>query len=231
MRPRTEGTVALYDIMKATLHTYTVGDTALQKATDYELNKDGDGLCLPFTKMYEYEDGCFLMKEDGISTALWFMDLEKGKMLDKYVQEVRSEKYADHSYSAFDYDIAVAGDKVLLTYLCVPRMELLRIEDDGHLTPEVFTGTSDFDEIVKQDDPPYVFLTSCSDWQTFYCLHCDDGGDYGHEVYVVDNEGEITSILDLKRDVNSIQCSPDGYLVAYREQDDTSVFYRFKVAQ
>lgn len=225
----TDGMVAIYDIMNATLHTYTLGDTVLLKAKDYELNKDGDGLCLPFTKMYECRDGRFLMKEDGISTTLWCMDLGNGKQLDKYVQEVRSEKYADHSYSPFDYDIAVAGDKVLLTYLCAPRMELLRIEEDGHLTPEVFTGTSDFDEIVKQSDPPYVFLATCSDGRTFYCLHSNNGGDYGHEVYVVNDEGVITSILDLQHDVNSIQCTPDGYLVAYKEQGDSSVFYRFHI--
>ncbi|WP_302442952.1 BF3164 family lipoprotein [Paraprevotella xylaniphila] len=216
--------VSLYDIMKSSLYTYSVGNEQMTIHESYSLSKDEDGVCRPYTRILQLNDSLFLMKEDGDETNLHFVNMKKGNILATYHCGLRDGK--KNSYTPFDYDFNIVGNRILLAYNYIQRMELLSITPNGQLIPQVFIGDDDLGELPQNyDELPNVWLEICSDEHYFYCLRSDGGLEVGSNVYVWDADGKPVRRIMLDRQINSIQIDKEGRLVAYQETDNGSLFY------
>lgn len=216
--------VSLYDIMKSSLYTYSVGNDRMSMHESYSLSKDEDGMCMPYTKILQLNDSLFLMKEDGDETNLHFANLKKGNILATYHCCLRDGKA--NSYTPFDYEFNVVDDKILLAYNYIQRMELLSISTDGQLIPQVFIGKEDLDILPRNyDELADVWLGICTDEHYFYCLKSNGGLEVGSNVYVLDTDGKPVRQIVLDCQVNSIQIDKDGRLVAYQEDNNGGSFY------
>lgn len=218
------GLVALYDIMKSSLYTYSIFDGQIKAHKSYSLSQYEDGFCRPYTKILQLNDSLFLLKEDNDETNLHYVNLNGGNVFSTYHCVLRDGM--NRSYTPFNYDFDVLGDKILIVYNYLPRMELLSITPDRQIIPQLFVGDVDLDTLPKNyDSLQNVWLGICTDNDYFYCLRSDEGIEMGSNIYVVDVNGQPVKRIILDRQVNSIQMDENGRLVAYQEIDNGSLFY------
>lgn len=225
--------ITLYDIMKSSLYKYEINNSELTLKQQYSLPKDSDDLCKPFTKILQMNDSIFLMKEDGKNTKLHLTNLKNQQDYDTYQCFLRDQcvlkQREQVPYTAFDYDFDVIEDHILLVYNYIDRLELLRLNKENKIVPLLIVGSNKDQQGSCNPNLKCYFLGIASYSNLFFCLKSNDGSEEGNVLCIFDIDGNFKYQITLDQNVSSIAIDKVGTLVAYKEKNDETMFYRYKL--
>ncbi len=214
----------LYDMMKKKLFVYDVSEGNIRQAGEFNLPEDEDGMAPPYTKICQYNDSLFIVKEDGDETNLRLMNLASGKCLSNYHIDLR--KADGQPYTPYDFEISVCGNAVCLTYSYLDRVELLKVTEDNNIVPVCLIGESKFENMPSDYDLlPTRFISIAHSGDRFYCLRGDKGQSCGREVMEFSLEGDMLKKYRLDCDATIISVDSKGQMVAVSETDSHNVFH------
>lgn len=218
----------LYDMMKKKLFIYDVASGNVRQTGEFSLPEDEEGMAQPYTKICQYNDSLFLVKEDGDETNLRLMNLVNGKCLSTYHIDLRP---ADgQPYTPYDFEVSVCGNAVCLAYSYLDRVELLKITEDNNIVPVCLIGESKFENMPSDYDllqTRFVSVTHSKD--KFYCLRGDEGQSCGREVMEFSLEGDMLKKYRLDCDATIISADDKGHMVAVSERDNLNVFHVYSL--
>lgn len=219
----------IYDIMKSELNLYSALSDSLYCKKKYNLGRDWDGLCKPYTQILHIKDDYFLMKFDSPNESkLELVDLNQKNILSQQENMLREKYKKRMSYTPFDFCFSVCGNQLLLAYYYADRMELYDITSNK-ITPKLIIGDNKDQSDLKDYNTLKCYnISLVSDGDYFYCLKSQDGSEERGNVLEVFSEKIIPICrLNLDKSIQSIAVDTNGNIWGYVEKDNGLVLYKY----
>ena len=218
----------LYDIMKRSAMLFDFSGDSIRNPEPLDLLADADGRTNPYTYITQVNDSLYLMKMDSFDKSNWQLaNLKSGELKWEHDNPLRNPELA---YSPYDFIQNVEGETMSAVYRYINLVELYDFsEAEGLKLSKCFGDNKDQSEIPDHDWVNY-YLAAFARGGKLYCLRSADGGEEGNVVEVYDlAKREPLKRIVLDRAVTDLRSDPQGRLVGYAPNEETSVFYIWNV--
>jgi hypothetical protein len=213
-----ENQLGLYDIPKLKMYTYDMTADTLAINKTFNFSKWRHNVCRPYAGIRQLNDSIFLLRADmGNEVEIETVNINTGQVL--HVFSNLLEYKSTESTATYSFDMLTVGNRLVLDYLCVDRLEFFSINND-EITPSFVIG-SDKDQPDVEDFNDYaIYYTD---------IRSDD-----HYIYVLYQEGEKLS--DLRRssiEVYQEDGSPvaklllDRYIISFALDTERNFIYGY----
>jgi hypothetical protein len=196
-----ENQLGLYDIPKLKMYTYDITADTLIINKMFNFSKWHNNVCRPYAGIRQLNDSIFFLRADlGDEVEIEMVNINTGQVL--HVFSNLLEYQLTESTATYSFDMFTIGNRLILYYLCVDRLEFFSINND-EITPSFVIGS----------DKDQHNVTDINDYAIYYTdIKCDD-----HYVYVLYQEGEkLSNIRSSSIEIYQEDGSPVAKLVLDR---------------
>jgi hypothetical protein len=196
-----ENQLGLYDIPKLKMYTYDItADTLIINKT-FNFSKWHKNLCRPYAGIQQLNDSIFLLRADlGNKVEIEMVNINTGQVL--RISSNLLEYQKTESTATYSFKILAFGNRLVLSYLCIDRLEFFSINND-EITPSFVIGSDKIQENVEDFDNYAIYYTD---------IKCDD-----NYIYVLYQEGEkLSNIRSSSIEIYQKDGSPVAKLVLDR---------------
>jgi hypothetical protein len=216
----------VYDMMKHKMYLINSKSDPISIVNEFSLPLDENGRGLPYTYINQYNDSLFLMKYDDHETsARQLANLKTGEIL--WSQKISYRVDKKFNYTAYDYRQRFADSTLIAAYRYLDLVEIYNVSVENGMELKAQYGV--VDDLARKAELTQTYQDVAIDNKSFYCLRSNVGEELGNEIESYD----ILTLRPTKKytldKVVSRIATYDGNLIGYDAQEDSSVFYIWKL--
>jgi hypothetical protein len=217
--------VLIYDMMKHKMFIVDISQNPVSIVKEYSLPLDENGRGVPYTYINQYNDSLFIMKYDDDTSARQLANLKTGEIL--WSQKVPYRTNPKFSYTAYDYVQRLSDSTAIAAYRYLDLVEIYNVSVKNGMQLKAKYGV--VNELSPNEELKQAYQHVARDKTTFYCLRANIEEGLGTEVESYD----IATCRPLKKYILDKPISKmsiyDGHLVGYYAQEESSMFYIWKL--
>lgn len=216
----------IYDMMRRLLMLYDTNSNDSEPLTELPLPVDEEGMAPPFTFISQLNDSLFLMKTDSRESSEWqCYDLKNDKLLWSEINPYRGDALA---YIPCDFNQLASDSTLLIAYKYMDLVEIYNLDPSNGIRKKTSFGSLEKrpEDIHDSKDLKKTSLSVTNNSNLFFSLLSSDGNNSGDIIETFDiKSGLPVKRYRLDKEIMSINLSPDGRLMGYSQDEDSSKFY------